>query len=213
MSSLIPSLADLSVDARPAIARKVPATLEVNGAEAACEEAWMPPEHAMPGNSQSLTLPIVARASEEPQMTDIDEDDTLVQNGATDRADEYPGAVRRVPEALTMSLIESPPSHCRSDATRNATLSSPVRSALRTLFYRLDLRYSSVRQAFLAFDKDRMGSLSRDNFADGLVSHGVLLPPSDFEIVWSAFDRANTGKIAYSSFCAAMAHRMNLVSG
>jgi Ca2+-binding EF-hand superfamily protein len=86
-------------------------------------------------------------------------------------------------------------------------LLSNVDKAIQKFKIIVDQRYSAVRQPFLAMDRERKGWLSPQNFAQGLVNHGLFLSPPELELAYSVFDKEGKGQITYTDFCAVMTER------
>jgi serine/threonine protein kinase len=77
-----------------------------------------------------------------------------------------------------------------------------VKSAIKSLKAKAEMRYRNTRQAFLAFDTDRKGALNPDQFFKGLKAHGIDLSPEALDSIWSVFDADHKGTITWSKFLA-----------
>lgn len=99
------------------------------------------------------------------------------------------------PEPVERSLMDDP------------VLVSNVDKAIQKFKIVVDQRYSAIREAFLKMDRERKGVLSPQNFADGLLAHGVALSADELELAYTAFDREGKGVITYTDFCAVMTQR------
>jgi Ca2+-binding EF-hand superfamily protein len=84
---------------------------------------------------------------------------------------------------------------------------SAVDRAIQRFKIVVDQKYSSMRQAFLAMEHGRGGSLTPEHFARGLLAHGITLSPVELELAYMAFDTDGKGVISYRDFCAVMTQR------
>lgn len=70
-----------------------------------------------------------------------------------------------------------------------------------------DRRYTSMRDAFRALDKNRRSALGPSEFALGLSMHGVDLAPNELQDAWELFDPNDNGQVSYADFCRVMSQR------
>jgi len=76
----------------------------------------------------------------------------------------------------------------------------------------VDRRFTSLRNAFRQFNKDRTSSLSAAEFAAALRSQGLYLHPDAEEDCRRIFDPNDTGRISYSDFCKVMSSRQQFAA-
>ena len=82
---------------------------------------------------------------------------------------------------------------------------SIIQQSITKFKHRLEGRFASMKDAFMALDKDRNGSLSKDEFATVLRGFGIKVSDQELDAIVARYDTNCDGRVSHAEFLKVMA--------